>query len=291
MIIKPQKPEELISFLKSKPLILYGMGDTGQRIGKWCDEHGVDYRFSDKNTKKLANKCTQNVIIPQSIMSEHAEANIVVSSIVYNEEIIEDLLQLGVSRERIFPYSIFMPDKVTLQELEDNGLVNWERMRKGYEMISAWGWIPDNINTVADYSAGENLILRDFLPSTVKYYPIDYRDRGENTIVCDFNKGQFPDVYSELSACFALMYTEPADAFVAHICEHTAYTVIVSEITIEGFPDIGARRRSGMCNDFTEQQIVDMFTLHQYEMTDRKYDTAGNSTMTFFLFKKSGGIK
>lgn len=29
MIIKPQKPEELASFLKRKPLVLYGFGDTG----------------------------------------------------------------------------------------------------------------------------------------------------------------------------------------------------------------------------------------------------------------------
>ena len=287
MIIKPNNPEELVGFLKTKPLILYGMGDTGLRISKWCDEHGIDYIFSDKNGLALQTTSEKKVITPESILNEHKDANIVVSSIVYNKEITEELLQIGIEKKRIFPYSLFMPDEVSLKELEDNGLVNWKRMHERYEMISEWNWIPNEVKTVADYSAGENLIMKAYLPSNVSYYPIDYYYRGENTIVCDFNKDPFPNVYAELSACFAmLMYTEPAEEFIAHICNHTECSIIISAITIEGFPDVSARRRSAMCNDFTEQEIVDMFSLNQFEVKDRKKHTAGNSTMTFFLFKR-----
>lgn len=45
MIIKPDRPDNLVRLLGSKMLILYGMGDTGRRIAKWCTEHDL---ISDK---------------------------------------------------------------------------------------------------------------------------------------------------------------------------------------------------------------------------------------------------
>lgn len=289
MIVNPKNPEKLVKFLKSKPLILYGMGDMGKHISKWCDEHGVDYLFSDKRAIELQEKHEKNIITPQSIIDEHANANIVVASIVYNKEITEDLLQMGIEKMRIFPCALFIPDEVSWEELEnnDNDLLDWEHMHKRYEMISGWGWIPKDIKTVADYGAGKKYI-KEYLPKTVNYYPIDYVDRGDNTVICDFNKGQFPNIFADLSTCTGvLVYIELADELISHICEHTAHTVIFSTITIEGFPDIDARRYLGICNDFTEQQIVHKFFTHKFELKDKKYEISGNTTMTFFLFKKN----
>ena len=288
MIIKPNNPEELVGFLKTKPLVLYGMGDTGLRISKWCDEHGIDYIFSDKNALALQTTSEKKVITPESILNEHKDANIVVSSIVYNKEITEELLQIGIEKKRIFPYSLFMPDEVSWVELEDNKLADWELMSKRYEIISEWNWIPNEVKTVADYGAGQKFIKK-YLPASSEYYPIDYIDRGDNTIHCDFNEGCFPNIVTELSVCTGtLMYVKPAKELISHICKHTLHTVIFSYVILEGFSDINTRRHSSMCNDFTAQEIMDMFSLNQFEVQDRKDDTKGNSTMSLFLFKKRG---
>lgn len=286
MIIKPNNPEKLISFLKAKPFILYGMGDTGLRISKWCDEHDIDYIFSDKNALALQATSKKKVITLESILNEHKDANIVVSSIVYSKEITEELLQRGIEKKRIFPCSLFMPDEVMWEELEDNKLANWELMSKRYEMISEWNWIPNDVKTVADYGAG-HMFIKKYLSSFTEYYPIDYIDRGDNTILCDFNEGCFPNIVTELSVCTGtLMCVKPAKELVSHICKHTLHTIIFSYVILEGFSDINIRRQSSMCNDFTSQEIIDMFSMNGFEIQDRKDDTKGNSTMSLFLFNK-----
>lgn len=285
MIIKPEKPEELVEFLKSKPFILYGMGDTGTRIAKWCEEHGISCLFSDKNASKSI-VYGERYIVPCDIMQKCADANIIVTSLVYGKEIIEDLLQLGVKKEQIFSCAIFMPDKVTWKELEEGSRADWELMKRRIEALAGWGWIPEKIKTVADYGCGHRFIEK-LLPLNTVYYPIDYISRGDDTIVCDFNKQMFPDVYSELSICFAvLMCIGPANELVAHICRHTERRILLSFVTLEGFPDIDARRSSAMIQDFTSREITDMFAEHGFELKDRKEDMSGNTVMTFFLFDK-----
>jgi len=285
MIIKPNNPDTLIRFLSSKPLILYGMGDTGIRIAKWCDEHGINYIFADKNANQLKLDFNKKVITINEILADYKDANIVVSSIVYSVEITNELIQKGIDENRIYQYSLFTPDEVSWSELESNKLADWELMSKRFEMISDWKWIPEDVKIVADYGAG-HMFLKEYLPQNSIYYPIDYIDRGQDTIICDFNKGEYPDIRSELSACTAtLMCVKPAYELVKHICLHTVKTVIFSYVTIEGFSDINARRRSSICNDFSTQEIINMFENNNFNLRETKSHDNGNSTMTFFLFE------
>lgn len=286
MIIRPNKPEELVSFLKTKPLIIYAMGGIGLRISKWCDEQGIDYIFSDKNALALQPTSEKKIITPESILNEHKDANIIVSSIVYYKEIMEELLQIGIDKKQILSYSLFMPDEVSWSEMEDNKLTDWEVMSKRYEMISKWNWIPYDVKTVADYGAGQKYIKK-YLPASTEYYPIDYIDRGDNTIICDFNEGCFPNIVTELSVCTGtLMYVKPAKELISHLCKHTLHTVIFSYVVLEGFSDLNARRHLSICNDFTAQEIIDMFSSNQFEVQDRKDDNKSNFPMPLFLFKK-----
>ena len=47
--------------------------------------------------------------------------------------------------------------------------------------------------SVVDLGCGR-MWLREYLPKTVRYYPVDYEDRGAGCIVQDFNQYQYPDV-------------------------------------------------------------------------------------------------
>lgn len=287
MVIRPQDPDKLTSFLSARPLILYGMGDTGKRIAEWCDGHGVRYLISDQRAEEMLEKGVPGVVLPQAIAREHKDANVVISSIAYVREIKRDLLTLGIEQERVLEPFLFMPDQVTLTELEAHGQVDWERMSQRCEMVAGWGWIPSEIRSVVDYSAGEGFLIKKYLPQKAVYHPVDYLDRGENTLVRDFSKGEFPDIYAELSVCFAMaMYTRFAVELIDNICVHTQKRSIFTAVTWEGLPDVKLRRYSAMVSDLTEQQILDRFGLNSFSPKEKRCHTAGNSTMTFYLFEK-----
>ena len=247
MIIRPEEPEKLEKLLKSKPLILYGMGSTGKRMADWCEKHGIEYLFSDKRIDEMDKDSNIQTVLPKEIVLKYPEANIVISSLVYAKEITNDLLQLGVKKEQMIQPFRFMPDKVVWKDIENDGYSDWEHMRRRFQIIVHGGWIPDKLKSVADYGAGYKF-MKELIPIETAYYPIDFIDRGENTIICDFNKREFPEVYSELSVCAGvLMYIKPAEELIRHICEHTERWIIFSFITLEEMPDIEVREKFGMC--------------------------------------------
>jgi len=290
MVIIPEKPNELLHLLKSEPLILYGMGYAGKRIAKWCDEHEVLYMWSDKNAEILKNGVPDETVIvtPWTIPVKYPTANIVVASLLHSKEITEDLLSIGVKIERIIQPDVFIPDTVTWRIMEDTGSTDWEKMYDRANMLVKWGWIPCDVKSVADYGCGR-MFIKEFLSDTVTYYPIDYIDRSGNTIICDFNKLEFPSIDSELSLCMGvLMFIEPMEELVDHICSHTQHSVVISYITTESWPDIHIRHKSGMCQNHTEQQIIDMFAERNYGLKSKKYD---DTDMTFFLFERIGERK
>ena len=287
MIIKPDDSKELKKKLNEKELILYGMGDTGMRIAEWCQKHQIDFFMSDKNIQGKKGPLFESVkvIEPQAIVKNCPNAMIVITSMVYENEIMADLLELGVSRERIYPCHIFMPGEVTWKDIEEGSRADFELMKQRIDMVAEWG-VFQGIKSIADYGCG-NRFVEKMLSENILYYPIDYIDRGEGTILCDFNQDKFPEIYAEVSLCLAmLMYIVPAVELIEHICKHTEKTVVFSFVILEGFPNIAARRKSGMVQDFTAEQIVDIFNKNGFRLVDRKDDMKGNTIMALFLFER-----
>jgi trans-aconitate methyltransferase len=55
-------------------------------------------------------------------------------------------------------------------------------------------WIDDKDTSVADLGCGKEMHLRECLPCCCKYIPVDYLSRSEDTIVCDFNEKDLPEL-------------------------------------------------------------------------------------------------
>lgn len=286
MIIKPENVEELVTLLKTKPLILYGMGDTGARIAAWCDEQGIEYRVSDKDRSK-EKVYKEKYVVPSDIVKRHADAHVVVSSFVYSDEISMDLVALGVKKEQILQSSLFMPKEVTWELLEDNGRADFEMMNQRTQLLAKWNWIPKEIKSVADYGCGHRF-MEKLIPNGAVYYPIDYMDRGSDTIICDFNKQEYPNVETDLSVCLGvLLYIEPARNLIEHICSHTKERIVFSFVAWEDFPRIDARRKSGVIQDYSRKDIIDMFGEYGFKMKDKRELLDGSAGITFFLFDRA----
>lgn len=286
MIVKPSNPQKLISLLREKPLILYGFGGAGNSIARWCSENQIDYIFADQHAVQKQKDTDKRIILPELLVKEYPNANIVVSSIVYYDEIVKHLLAMGVKEENILSYQLFLPERIRWSDLEHSTI--WGTHMGRVKKIA--DWIPANAGTVADYGAGR-LSLKEFLDPAISYYPIDYIKRSKETIICDFDRDNFPDIKTDVSVCTAtLIFIEHAKELLEHICSHTFRTIILSYVTQEAFSNVAGRRASGYVNDFCEKDIQQMLLKYGFMLKEIKPDPA-NKIDTLYLFNNdTGGI-
>lgn len=284
MIVRPSDPQKLISRLKGQPLVLYGFGGAGSRIGQWCDENGIDYIFADRQAEQKQKETDRLVIPPARLAKDYPNANIVISSMIYYDEIKENLLSMGIPEGNLLSCQLFFPERVTWRELEHS--TEWGTHMGRVKLIA--DWIPEDASSVADYGAGK-LSLREFLEPAVLYRPIDYVKRSEDTVVCDFDRDSFPELSADISVCTAtLVFLERAEKLLEHICIHTAQSIILSYVTREKFPNIAGRRASGYVNDFTHDDIQKLLLRHGFTLVETRPDPA-NQIDTLYLFRRGSG--
>lgn len=281
MVIKVEDIEELKKKLTIKPLILYGMGTIGMGISKWLDLQQIEYVFADRNAiekQKLVNK---SVVTPESLKTDYMDANIIVSTNIYFDEIKTKLLENGFCESQIIPYTLFIPQNIVWSDLENN--IDWNLMKPSVEMFSKW--IDVNINSLVDYGAGQ-MYLKTFLSKDVKYYPVDYMKRFDDTIVCDLNKGNFPDLQADVAVLNGVLeFLITAEDLIKHVCEKTANIIIISYMTVDKFPNITGRRTSGYLSDLTELKIIQLLDDGGFRLDKKESDPLDN-TDTIYLFKK-----
>ncbi|MGC6172952.1 hypothetical protein [Lacrimispora sp. 38-1] len=281
MVIKVEDIEELKKKLTLKPLILYGMGTIGMEISYWLDSQQIEYTFVDRNAIEKQKLVDKPVVTPESLKTDFMNANIIVSTNIYFDEIKTKLLETGFSESQIIPYTLFVPQNIVWPDLEDN--INWDLMKPSVELFSKW--IDENMKSVVDYGAGQ-MYLKTFLSKDVKYYPIDYMKRFDDTIVCDLNKGNFPDLQADVAVLNGVLeFLITAEDLIKHVCEKTKNMIIISYMTVDKFPNITGRRTSGYLSDLTELKIIHLLDDGGFKLVKKESDPLDN-TDTIYLFEK-----
>lgn len=281
MVIKVENPEQLKKQLVSKPLVLYGMGTIGMQIAAWCDSQHIEYIFADRSALKKQKLVEKRVITPEVLKSDYMDANIVISTNIYFDEIKTFLLTNGFHETEILSYAQFLPKKIIWEDLEDN--IDWGLMRPSVELFSQW--LDPEICSVVDYGAGQ-MYLKTFLQPDVTYYPIDYIKRFDETIVCDLNTGDFPDLQADASVFNGVLeFLTTAVDLLKYACSRTARMIIISYMTADKFPNITARRTSGYVSDLTETQIVQLLCQNGFRLSKKASDPL-DSTDTIYMFEK-----
>ncbi|MGC6172951.1 hypothetical protein [Lacrimispora sp. 38-1] len=280
MIVKPNNPEELICFLKTRPFIIYGMGYVGKLIAEWCNLNEVTYTFCDINAYKMEKQTNQEVISPIQLMERYSDANVVIASINHYEEIKFNLMQIGFDDNNIFSYLLFWPKKISWKELEES--VDWNAVKERAKIFA--GWVDKSAKSVFDYSAERNF-LKEFLPANTIYYAPDYINYNENMLFADVVRVN-QSIQAEVSSCLAvLMSFENPEELIEHICNSTSKSIILSYVTLEKLPDTNFRRSINYVNDFTEDQLINMLFEKGFLLKKKAVDPF-DEVHTVYLFDR-----
>lgn len=134
---------------------------------------------------------------------------------------------------------------------------------------------------IIDLGCGE-MWLKEFITKEERYIPVDYVARDENTIVCDFNKYEYPDAKADtafVSGC--LEYVKDVEWFIRNICLSHQYCIL-SYCLIEDISNINERVNKTWVNHLSESQINELFIKNGFKLVNKVH--ASNS---LFVFKKN----
>ena len=182
--------------------------------------------------------------------------------------------------------------------------MNWISFEKEYagdllnrnpwnERIEKMAGLLGDISSVADMGAGEGC-LKCYLNKNIEYYPIDYCKRNDETIICDFNKGQFPDIRVDayfISGC--MEYITDWKWFVLKLCEKHPKQIVLSYAAVQ--EEYKGEQRGWYYNDvkcdfensITETEIIREFEKNRYTVRKRDFDIQTGQPL--FLFE-SGAV-
>lgn len=135
-------------------------------------------------------------------------------------------------------------------------------------------------DSVLDLGCGE-MWLREYLNESNKYFGVDYKERGENTIVCDFNKNEYPNIKADvafISGC--LEYIKDYEWFISKLSQSHS-KIIISYCTLEEYSNIKDREAKAWVNHLKEEELLSLINSKGFELIHKE---TGYST--FFVFKK-----
>jgi len=278
--LRPKHADNLIERISATPFVIYGMGYVGNLIAEWCDQNGIGYVFCDSNAEQKRGEAGREAIVPEQLLEKYPDANIVVASINYYDEIKARLAQLGVDGSCVLSYLEFWPEHTDWEELE--AAADWGSVRRRAEIFSAW--IDPSAGSVADYSCEKNF-LRDLLPKTVQYESPHYIRFRDNKPYGDFS--ELASTFRvDVSSCLAMLmsFSNPEDV-IDHMCRTTEKAIVASYVPLEALPDLPFRRSINYNNDYTEQQFISMFGQRGFRLIKSGKDPF-DAVHTVYLFQR-----
>jgi hypothetical protein len=135
---------------------------------------------------------------------------------------------------------------------------------------------------VTDLGCGK-MWLKEYIPETNIYYPVDYINRGDDTVICDFNNNEFPTHKSEIafvSGC--LEYIEKPEVFIRKIAENNTICIL-SYCTTDNFKTLRTRKANAWKNNLSRSELIKLFSDQNMKLYDENITESKNN---IFIFKK-----
>lgn len=140
--------------------------------------------------------------------------------------------------------------------------------------------------TVLDLGCGK-MWLKEYLKQDNLYIGVDYKVRGENTLLCNFNLKEFPKFKVDISfVSGTLEYINNLGWFIGQI-SYYSNSCVASYCATNHFPDIKFRKKLGWVNHLSDEEIISVFNKNSMYLGEKVLTKEKNS---IFHFRKDQTI-
>lgn len=142
-------------------------------------------------------------------------------------------------------------------------------------------FVPEQ-SSVIDCGSGFSM-LRDYIPASCSYTPLDLVARTRDTIVADLNQNQYPDKHYDVTvALFLLEFLHEPESFLQWAARHSSQ-LITSYTPMDNLSST-KRRESGFFNDLTLQGVNEL--LNKCGWILKQAESISNKMILFNCQKK-----
>ena len=169
-----------------------------------------------------------------------------------------------------------------------NNKPNWaeiEYFNKGWEKrILQMSKLIKEEKNIMDLGCGK-MWLKKYLNPDIHYYCCDYKKRDENTIICDFNKNEYPAVFVDLSFVSGTFeYIIDVESFIRSMKKYSS-SVILSYVTKDHVKNLKFREKQAWKNHFFRDELISLFNKHDFLLTDTDSSVKNNDIFKFNTYE------
>jgi hypothetical protein len=135
--------------------------------------------------------------------------------------------------------------------------------------------------TLLDLGCGK-MAVEKYLPPGCRYVPVDVVARDARTVVCDFNKKEYPplDGVTHISVLGVLEYVHDPQAFWRWLAKSGKPLIVSYIAAVPSFPP-NRRRAMGWVNDLTREQFLAMTGTTGHVLTHEERVSADSTLFVF----------
>lgn len=264
-----------------KQIVVYG---TSKEVFCYTDDFWSRVAYVVSDTEQIATDTIREKPVKSfEYLEDNKSVFIIVSNIINKQKSFKRLDLAGYVKGENY---VWGPDWLGDENVPScYEMSSWEENEERHHYFAEDGlwdhryrellpFLMQDCHTIMDLGAG-SMSLKKMLKPGIRYYPIDNVLRYRETIVCDFNKKEFPDICVDtIFACGILEYITVPEYFIKEICNH-CNQVLLSYCTLNMRPEISKRLKLGWKNHFTEGEIVKQFLLNGFILENEIYINSG----------------
>ena len=123
-------------------------------------------------------------------------------------------------------------------------------------------------------------------PKLAKYYPVYFKNRDDEVIACDFNKGEFPDIEADACLCtLTAEFVENLPRFLANMCNVTQRQILMWCRPVDKEIYVYYRWEHPFLTDFTEEFLIKTMEQNNFKL-NAQYPDAKNRSVILYDFRK-----
>lgn len=139
---------------------------------------------------------------------------------------------------------------------------------------------------LVDLGCRQSKLAKKFCPADVKYFPVDYKKHDDETISCDFNLGDFPNVKADTVLCaFTAEYVEPLKNFLENMSNAAQKQILMICRPVDKEIHTAYRWKNPFLTDFTEKFLIEMLEKNNFKLYSQK-PMPENNCVILYDFRK-----